>query len=152
MESSAGAFLFKLFVVLLLLLANAFFVGSEYALVSVRRSRISALANRNNRAAAAVLRLIEDPKIFISAVQFGVTLASLGLGWIGQSTLANEVFLPLFGRVIRGELLGIVSAHALAGLIAFALVTFFTVVLGEITPKAIALEKTHVVALMVARP
>jgi putative hemolysin len=152
MESSAGALLLKLFVVLLLLLANAFFVGSEYALVSVRRSRISALAHRGNHAAAAVLRLIEDPKIFISVVQFGVTLASLGLGWIGQSTLANEVFLPLFGRVIPGAMLGIISAHALAGLIAFALVTFFTVVLGEITPKTIALEKTYLVALAVARP
>src|SRR5215831_21282402 len=128
MESSAGWLLLKLFVVLILLLANAFFVGSEYALVSVRRSRISSLAHRGNRAAAAALRLIEDPKIFISAVQFGVTLASLGLGWIGQSTLANAIFLPLFARIIHGELLGIVSAHALAGLIAFALVTFFTVV------------------------
>src|SRR5215470_14165403 len=102
MESVAGWLLLKLFVVLLLLLANAFFVGSEYALVSVRRSRISALAHRGNRAAVAVLRLIEDPKIFISAVQFGVTLASLGLGWIGQSTLADEVFLPLFARVVPG--------------------------------------------------
>src|SRR5215831_606937 len=122
MESSAGWLLLKLFVVLILLLANAFFVGSEYALVSVRRSRISALAHRGNRAAAAVLRLIEDPKVFISAVQFGVTLASLGLGWIGQSTLADEVFLPIFGRLVPGAMLGVVSAHALAGLAAFALV------------------------------
>src|SRR5260370_9303875 len=104
MESSAGWFLLKLLVVLLLLLANAFFVGSEYALVSVRRSRISALASRGNHAAAAALRLVEDPKVFISAVQFGVTLASLALGWIGQATLPNAVFLPLFARVMPGPM------------------------------------------------
>src|SRR5262249_27834255 len=150
MESSAGWLLLKLFVVLILLLANAFFVGSEYALVSVRRSRISSLAHRGNRAAAAALRLIEDPKIFISAVQFGVTSATLGSGWIGQSSLANRIFLPLLGRVMPGALIGIISAHALAGLVAFALITFFTVVLGEIVPKTIALEKTHIVALAVA--
>jgi len=152
MESSAGWLLLKLFVVLILLLANAFFVASEYALVSVRRLRISSLATGGNRSAAAVLRLIEDPKVFISAVQFGVTLASLALGWVGESTLANAVFLPLLGHAMRGALVGILSAHALAGVIAFALITFFTVVLGEIVPKTIAFGKAQAVALAVARP
>jgi CBS domain containing-hemolysin-like protein len=144
--------LFKLLCVLMLVVANGFFVSSEFALVTVRRARMHALAAQGHRGAKAVLRLLEDPKIFISVTQLGVTLASLGLGWIGESTLADNIFIPLFKRIIPGSMTPYISAHAISILIAFALVTFLHIVLGEITPKTLALHRTQNVALAVARP
>jgi CBS domain containing-hemolysin-like protein len=151
-HSSVGWIALKLLVVLLLVLANGFFVSSEFALVKVRRSRLVALAEQRRGGAKAALRLLDDPKIFISVTQLGVTLASLGLGWIGESTLANDVFIPLFKSLIPGSLTPYLSGHALSIIIAFALVTFLHIVLGEITPKTLALERTQTVALFVARP
>src|SRR2546428_4599148 len=78
----------KLFAVLFFVAANAFFVGSEFALVSVRRTRIEARAAAGSRRARAALRLIADPTSFISATQLGITIASLALGWIGEPTVA----------------------------------------------------------------
>jgi len=144
--------LLKLLLVLLLVLANAFFVCSEFALVSVRRSRLSALAGKGHRGARAALRLLEDAKVFISVTQFGVTLASLAIGWIGESALADSIFIPLFTRLISGRLAAVISGHAVALVAAFATVTILTIVLGEITPKALALERTVNIAVAVARP
>src|SRR5580658_6139817 len=151
-HSSVGWIALKLLVVLLLVLANGFFVSSEFALVKVRRSRLVALAEQRRGGAKAALRLLDDPKIFISVTQLGVPLASLGLGWIGESTLANDVFIPLFKSLIPGSLTPYLSGHALSIIIAFALVTFLHIVLGENTPKTLALERTQTVALFVARP
>src|SRR5215207_1396289 len=89
----------KLLFVALLVGANGFFVASEFALVSVRRPRIDALADKGLRSALSARRLLADPTAFISATQLGITLASLALGWIGEATLADEVFIPLFDRV-----------------------------------------------------
>jgi len=149
---SAGWVLLKLLIVFSLVLSNGFFVSSEFALVRVRRTRLFALAEQGKRGAKAALRLLEDPKVFISVTQLGVTLASLGLGWIGESTLANDVFFPLFSRLIPGTLARYVSAHAISIIIAFMMVTFLDVVLGEITPKTLALDRSQTVALLVARP
>jgi CBS domain containing-hemolysin-like protein len=151
-DHSFGLILPKLLCVLLLVLANGFFVCSEFALVTVRRSRLSALASKGHRGARAALRLLEDAKVFISVTQFGVTLASLAIGWIGESALADGIFLPLFTLLMRGRLAALISAHAVAVLTSFAMVTFLTVVLGEITPKALALDRTLHVAVIVARP
>ena len=79
----------KLCAVLLFVGANGFFVGAEFALVSVRRTRLEARAAAGSRRAQAALRLIGDPALFISATQFGVTIASLALGWIGEPTVAH---------------------------------------------------------------
>src|SRR5438552_15104075 len=79
----------KLCAVLLFVGANAFFVGSEFALVSVRRPRLEARAAAGSRRAQAALRLIGDPTSFISATQLGITIASLALGWIGEPTVAS---------------------------------------------------------------
>jgi CBS domain containing-hemolysin-like protein len=151
-DHSSGFIWIKLLCVLLLVLANGFFVCSEFALVSVRRSRLSALAAKGHRGARAALRLLEDAKVFISVTQFGVTLASLAIGWIGESALANGIFLPLFARLITSRMGTFISAHALAVVIAFAMVTFLTIVLGEITPKALALDRTLNIAVTVAPP
>ena len=144
--------LLKLLLVLLLVLANGFFVCSEFALVSVRRSRLTNLASKGHRGAKAALRLLEDAKIFISVTQFGVTLASLAIGWLGQSALANQIFIPLFARLMPNRMASLISGHAAAVIAAFAVVTFLTIVLGEITPKALALDRTLHVAVAVARP
>src|SRR5215467_2694521 len=134
--------LLKLLLVFVLVLANGFFVCSEFALVSVRRSRLTNLASKGHRVARAALRLLEDAKVFISVTQFGVTLASLAIGWIGESALADSIFIPLFTRLISGRLAAVISGHAVALVAAFATVTILTIVLGEITPKALALERT----------
>jgi CBS domain containing-hemolysin-like protein len=144
--------LLKLLLVLLLILANGFFVCSEFALVSVRRSRLTNLASKGHRGAKAALRLLEDAKIFISVTQFGVTLASLAIGWLGESALASQIFIPLFARLMPNRLASLISGHAAAVIAAFAVVTFLTIVLGEITPKALALDRTLHVAVAVARP
>jgi CBS domain containing-hemolysin-like protein len=151
-DHSVGMVVLKLLVLLLLVLANGFFVSSEFALVRVRRSRLIALAEQGKGGAKAALRLLENPKIFISVTQLGVTLASLGLGWMGESTLAKDVFVPVFVRLIPGNFAPYVSAHAVSIIIAFAVVTFLTIVLGEITPKTLALDRAQTIALLVARP
>src|SRR2546430_5999278 len=79
----------KLFAVLFFVVANAFFVGAEFALVSVRRTRLETRAAAGSRRARAAVRLINDPSFFISSTQLGVTLASLALGWVGEPTLAS---------------------------------------------------------------
>ncbi|MGH9821746.1 MAG: hemolysin family protein [Blastocatellia bacterium] len=145
-------FLLKLVVVFLLILANAFFVASEFALVSVRKSRISALATQGHAGARAALRLLENPRIFISVTQSGVTLASLGLGWIGEATIADDIFIPIFRRILPGQMTPYISAHAIGIIVAFSLVTYLVIVLGEITPKTLALAKTSTIALFVSIP
>src|SRR5215470_6080343 len=124
--------LLKLLLVFVLVLANGFFVCSEFALVSVRRSRLTNLASKGHRGAKAALRLLEDAKIFISVTQFGVTLASLAIGWIGESALADSVLIPILSRFWPGRLGTLISAHAISVVVAFAIVTFMTIVLGEI--------------------
>src|ERR671938_546712 len=131
--------LLKLGAVLLLVLANGFFVGSEFALVSVRRPKLEARAAAGNRSARAALRLLDEPTIFISATQLGVTLASLALGWIGEPTMA-ALLLPIAQRIASAGWAGYI-AHGLAIAVAFMLITFLHIVLGELMPKMIALER-----------
>lgn len=142
--------LLKLFGVAILIAANAFFVASEFALVSVRRPRIETRAASGSRGAIAALRLLDNPTIFISAVQFGVTLASLALGWIGEPTIAS--LLEPFSHAIAPEGRAEYVAHLLAFGIAFSLISFFHILLGELVPKMFALERAETVAVVAARP
>ena len=148
--SSLSAVLIKLAVVLLLVLANGFFVASEYALVSVRRSRISALVADGNKRARTVMRIIENLSAYISAFQLGVTLASLALGWLGENTIA-ALLLPLSEQVLPDST-SAVAAHSVAAAAAFAIITYFHIVLGELVPKTLALERAERLALAVAMP
>ena len=129
---------------------NAFFVASEFALVSVRRLRIQTLAEGGDKNAEAALRLLENPTLFISAVQLGVTLASLALGWRGEPTIADLLF-PLAEKLGSGTSAAYI-AHGAAIVIAFCLIAFLHVVLGELVPKMFALEKAETFALIAARP
>ncbi len=137
-------------VVIILVLANGFFVAAEFALVGVRRTRITTLSATGNRRARRVLDLIDNLDAYISATQLGITIASLGLGWVGESTLAL-LFEPLFARMLPG-LAATAAAHTIAIAVAFSLITFLHIVLGELAPKTLALQRAEAVALAVAGP
>jgi CBS domain containing-hemolysin-like protein len=133
--------------VVLLVAANAFFVAAEFALVSVRETRLQQLIAAHRMGARTVQRLHHKLDEFIAAVQFGVTVSSLALGWIGESAMAH-VLEPLFVRLPHSH----VYAHGVSIVFAFILITFMHVILGEIVPKSIALQRTEAVALAVAGP
>jgi len=133
-----------------LVLANGFFVAAEFSLVSVRRTRIAELVAHGNLTARTVQQAIQEPDRFIAATQLGITIASLGLGWIGEPALAHLIE-PLFGFLPQGW--GSAASHAAAaGVIAFGIITFLDVVVGELMPKSIALQRPEETALIVAGP
>src|SRR5829696_2691793 len=141
--------LFTVFYILLiffLVFANGFFVASEFALVGVRRSRIATLADGGNRRAKLLLELIDHLNAYISATQLGITMASLALGWIGEPVFARLLEAPLEGRVSDAV------RHTIAFAIAFTVITFLHIVLGELAPKTLALERAEKVALAIALP
>src|SRR5258708_10979271 len=140
----------KLVGVLFFVVANGFFVAAEFALVSVRRTRLEARAAAGSRRAQAALRLIDNPTFFISATQLGITIASLALGWIGEPTVAT-LLEPIAAAVAPpGRAAAI--AHVFAIVLAFASITFLHIVLGELMPKMFALERAEGLALVVSRP
>src|ERR671938_815856 len=130
--------LFELIAVGVLILLNAFFVAAEYGLVTARRTRIVELHHQGNRRARDVLRITSDPPRFISAMQLGVTLTSLGIGALGEQALAHA-----FDDVM---------ATVLAILLAYLILTYVHVVIGELVPKGIALGHSEGTALEVAVP
>jgi CBS domain containing-hemolysin-like protein len=140
--------IFHLFLIGFLLFANGFFVASEFAMVKIRRTRIEQLSKEGNTSAQIALEAVKDLDRFIAAVQLGITISSIGLGWVGENTLAG-IFTPLFAFLPVG---GGVAAHTIAVPLAFALITIMHVVIGELIPKSIALEYTETTALLVARP
>ena len=129
---------------------NGFFVASEFSLVSVRRTRIEARAEEGSKGAKSALRLLDNPTQFISAVQLGVTLASLALGWLGEPTIA-KILEPLAEK-IASEGTAAYVAHIAAITISFIIITFLHVTLGELVPKMFALEKAETFSLIAARP
>jgi magnesium and cobalt exporter, CNNM family len=142
--------LLKLAAIAFLVATNGFFVASEFALVSVRRARLEARAAGGSKNAKAALRLLDNPTIFISAVQFGITLASLALGWIGEPTVAR-LLEPIASAIASDGRAGYV-AHLLAIIIAFSVITFMHIVFGELMPKMVALERAERIALFCSRP
>lgn len=144
-----GNIIFNLLVIALLLFSNGFFVASEFAMVKVRKTRIEQLVNEGNFNAKIALEAIKDLDKFIAAVQLGVTISSLGLGWVGESTLARIIepifaYLPSFSQNL--------ATHTISASVAFALITFMHVVIGELIPKSIALEYPEQTSLVIARP
>ncbi|MCP9495532.1 MAG: hemolysin family protein [Pyrinomonadaceae bacterium MAG19_C2-C3] len=138
--------IFNLFAVLLLVLANGFFVASEFSLVGVRRSRIVVLAETGDRRAIRLLNLVDNLNAYISATQLGITLSSLALGWIGEPAVARLLEAPLAGRVSDTLL------HTISFAVAFTIITFLHIVLGELAPKTVALERAEKTALAIALP
>ena len=147
--SLTGIFL-RLLAVLGLVVANGYFVAAEFSLVSVRRTKLEARAAGGSKQARAALRLLDNPTLLISATQLGVTLASLALGWAGEPTIAG-LLEPLASMIAPAGRAATV-AHVIAIVIAFSAITFLHIVLGELMPKMIALERAERVALVCARP
>ena len=132
----AGTVAIQLVIVFALVLANAFFVASEFALVSVRRTRIDQLAAEGNASARVVQRVVHDLDRYIAATQVGITVASLALGKVGHDAL-EPILLPLFAWIPDGW--RGVSQVGVATAFAFAIMTALHVIIGELMPKSIAL-------------
>jgi putative hemolysin len=128
----------RIVIVLLLVLGNAIFVAAEYALVTGRRSRLEERAEKGGRGARTALRLMDDPVRFISTVQVGITISAILLGAIGEPLLSGLMEPPL--------------SNTVAFFVAFAILTYLSVVLGELVPKAIALQKAERLAIALAIP
>ncbi|HXZ26669.1 MAG TPA: hemolysin family protein [Terriglobales bacterium] len=139
--------LLRVFLVFVLIFVNAFFVAAEFALVSVRDTRLDELLAEHRLGARTVQKLQQNLGLVLAAVQLGVTVASLGLGWIGEATVAY-----LLEPAFRGVPYARLYAHGIAVAVAFLLITYLLVTLGELVPKALALQRAERVALAVAGP
>ncbi|MGH7267951.1 MAG: hemolysin family protein [Candidatus Rokuibacteriota bacterium] len=132
-----------------LVLANGFFVATEFAIVAVRRSRIDELAREGRGAAEAARQVIGHLDAYIAACQLGITISSLALGWIGEPALARGIeplLAPLVGRMAPA------AAHAVAVSVAFAVITALHIIAGELAPKGLALQRPEATVLWIARP
>lgn len=139
--------LLRILAVILLVAANAFFVSAEFALVSVRDTRIQQLIDAGRIGARTVQRLQQQLDHVLNAVQFGITLASLALGWIGEPAIAQLVQ-GAIGHVPHSA----VYSHTIAIVIAFSIITYLHVILGEVVPKSVALQRAERVALAISGP
>jgi putative hemolysin len=146
-----GLSLLKFVAVVLLILANAFFVAAEFALVSIRDTRVEQLLAAGIPGSRAVRRLQLDLDDFLPAVQLGVTLCSLALGWIGEP-LAAAVLFSWFDVVPITSPHALLYAHIVAVALGFCVITYFHVLVGELVPKSLALRKVDQMALGVAGP
>ncbi len=148
--SESDILVFNFILVILLLFTNGFFVASEFALVSVRHTRLAQLSNEGNTNAKIALQAVHHIDRYIAATQLGITIASIGLGWVGEAALV-KLILPIFNFIpwIDAQL---ATAHTISVFIAFSVITLMHVVIGELMPKSIALEFPEKTALIVARP
>jgi len=140
---------FGLVAVVVLVLANGFFVATEFAIVAVRRSRLQELVRDGRAGAAAASEVVSHLDAYIAATQFGITLASLALGWIGEPALAHLLEPPLTA-LVGG--FAPAAAHGTAIAVAFALITGLHIVVGELAPKGLALQRPEATSIWVARP
>lgn len=138
---------FNLFMVVLLVLLNGFFVATEFAIVKVRESRIAQLVAEGENRARSVENVLQNLDAYLSACQLGITLASLGLGWLGEPAVAH-----LLHPVFRYFGLNETFVESISFIIAFSVITFLHIVLGELAPKTFAIQRTEWVSMTVARP
>jgi CBS domain containing-hemolysin-like protein len=135
----------KILAVFLLVLLNGFFVASEFSMVGVRRMRIATLAEAGDKRARRVLALKDNLGSYISATQLGITLASLGLGWLGEPTVAHILESPLAAVPEWWR-------HAIAFVLGFTIITAFHIVFGEQVPKMLGIERTERVVMFTSLP
>ena len=149
MDSPAiGTTLLGLIAIAILILTNAYFVATEFALVAVRRTQLELWAQEGRRGASAALYAIRNLDDAIAATQLGITLASIALGFVGEPALARLIT-PMLSAVGLGT---VVAVHSVSIVLAFAAITFLHVVVGELAPKAVALDRPGRVALLSAGP
>jgi CBS domain containing-hemolysin-like protein len=139
--------IFNLVIIAILIALTAFFVASEFAIVKVRSSRIDQLIEEGNSSAITAKRVISNLDEYLSACQLGITITALGLGWIGESTI-EHLLSPFFGRMEVPESV----SQLLSFGIAFATITFLHVVVGELAPKTLAIQKAEWITLVMSRP
>ncbi len=137
----------KLLAVIMLVLANGFFVAAEFALVAVRRSRVEQLVEEGRARARVLQRAVENLDAYLAATQLGVTMSSLGLGWLGEPAIAALIEPPL--EHLLPHNLAILGAHTIGVVIAFVIITALHIVLGELAPKSLALQRPERTALSV---
>ncbi|MBO9128114.1 hemolysin family protein [Bacillus sp. 165] len=139
--------LLNLLLVGILILISGFFVASEFAVVKVRKSRIDQLANEGHKSAIAARTVISNLDVYLSACQLGITITSLGLGWLGEPTV-QRLLTPVFEKLHVSDTL----SHTLSFIISFSSITFLHVVLGELVPKSFAILKAEQMTLLFGRP
>ncbi len=146
--SSGYIYTFNIILVLILVLLNAFFVVSEFSIVKIRRTKLEELAHNGNKRAKTALKITDNLDSYLSAIQLGITLASLGLGWIGEPAVSKLLENSL-GRYFSDNP---ILLHSVSFGIAFTLITVLHVVLGELIPKSLAIQKTETYVLIIAYP
>ncbi|MFJ5715071.1 hemolysin family protein [Neobacillus sp. NPDC093127] len=139
--------IFNLVLIAILIALTAFFVASEFAIVKIRSSRIDQLIEEGNSKAVSVKKVISNLDEYLSACQLGITITALGLGWIGEKTIKG-LLAPLFVKINIPES----ATHLLSVGIAFAAITFLHVVVGELAPKTLAIQKAEWITMIVSRP
>ncbi len=144
--------LFRVIMVAFFILASSFFVAAEFALVSVRETRIQQLIALGRPGARTALKLKHSIDEFLPAVQLGVTVAGLALGWIGEPAVVDIILTLGSNWLHRLPPHSLLYAHTLAVIISFSLITYFEVLLGELVPKSLALQRAERIALAVAGP
>jgi CBS domain containing-hemolysin-like protein len=148
-DLSIASIVWRLVGLLTLVFANGFFVAAEFAIVTVRKTRIDQLVAEGHWGARAVRRAVTDPDSYIAATQLGITMASIGLGWIGEPALASLIQPTLTALPTE---MAAPTAHSISVAISFALITALHIVLGELAPKTVALERSERTALWVVKP
>lgn len=143
-----GSVFWHVFVILLLVFLNGFFVASEFALVKVRGSQLEALEDENEKRVTFTRHIISNLDGYLSATQLGITLASLGLGWLGEPYVAR-LLEPLLSRIGIGH--G-TALHGISFVLGFAVITYLHIVLGEVTPKSVAIRKALALSLWISAP
>lgn len=137
----------NLLLVFFLVLLNGFFVAAEFSLVKVRQTRLTQLVSEGNKTAKYAQKVSQQLDAYLSACQLGITLASLGLGWVGEPAIAHFVE-PLLGTLHLPDYL----VHPISIAIAFVIITFLHIVFGELAPKSLAIQKAETTSLWTAAP
>ena len=150
MEDSGLSIAARLVAVVLLVLANGFFVAAEFSLVTVRRTRAEQLAEEGHPLGPTLLRAIGNLDPIIAATQLGITMASVALLWIGEPAVASLI-IPVLGLLLPEDIVE-VGAHSIAVVVAFLFVTTLHIVFGELAPKSLALQRPESTSLIVVRP
>jgi CBS domain containing-hemolysin-like protein len=135
---------------LLLVVANGFFVATEFAIVKIRATRLQSLVDEGTPGAATALKMVEELDAYLSATQFGITLASLGLGWLGEPAFEHLLH-PVVAKVLP-EAMAAKYGSTAAGIIGFSIITFLHIVMGELAPKSVAIQRAEQTTLAVALP
>ncbi len=146
--ASAGEIFWKIAIVAILVLLNAFFVAAEFAIVKVRASQLETLDPATDRRVPFALHVMSHLNVYLSACQLGVTLASLALGWVGESTLTHLIQPLFFYAGVTSE--GVIRTCSIV--LAFSILTFFHIVVGEQAPKVLAIRRALPTALWVSPP